>query len=77
MPAPKLNTLNQHPLFLFPKLWHDFPDETIKIIRNKLEFKIKLKKYFMDKLSLAYTCTRLLCPHCHLVVSSDEAIEDE
>ena len=76
-PAPKLNSLCQHPLFLFPKLWHEFPDETIKIIRNKLEFKIKLKKYYLDKLSSNYKCTRLLCPHCHLVGSADNSIEDE
>ena len=77
IPAPKLNSLCQHPLFLFPKLWHEFPDETIKIIRNKLEFKIKLKKYYLDKLSSNYKCTRLLCPHCHLVGSADNSIEDE
>ena len=77
VPAPKLNSLSQHPLFLFPKLWYEFSDETIKIIRNKLEFKIKLKKYLMDKLSSTYTCTRLLCPHCHLVGSADNSIEDE
>ena len=37
--------LDVFPLFDFPKIWQDFPDEQIKITRKKSEFDKKLKKY--------------------------------
>ena len=66
LPLCRLTSLEIHPHFSFPKAWQSFEDENIKIIRDKMEFKLKLKEYFLSKLNENYTCTRLLCPHCHL-----------
>jgi len=57
---------SKHPLTTFPQLWADFPDESIKFIRNKLEFNRKLKDYFLHLLKSSINCGRLLCPDCHL-----------
>jgi hypothetical protein len=51
----------------FPKAWNSFDCNEIKFIRNKLEFKFKLKDHLLSKLSPNVTCNRLLCPRCHLV----------
>ena len=59
---------SKHPLTTFPQLWADFPDESIKFIRNKIEFNRILKKYFLNELSANVNCGRLLCPDCHLNV---------
>ena len=49
-------------LFDFPKIWQNFPDEQLKIIRKKTEFDTKLKKFFLDDLAEHVNCNRLLCP---------------
>jgi hypothetical protein len=54
------------PLFALPKIWNDFPDMILKSEANKLIFNSKLKGYYIDKLDANFTCSRLLCPHCHL-----------
>lgn len=77
IPLCRLATLNNHPYFLFPKLWSNFDDESVKIIRDKSEFKSKLKLYFLNKLSVNYSCTRLLCPHCHIQVGSATSSESD
>ena len=59
-----LTSLDIFPLFNFPKLWQDFPDEQIKIIRKIPEFDTKLKKYFISDLSNTVNCNRILCPAC-------------
>ena len=56
--------LDVFPLFDFPKIWQDFPDEQIKITRKKSEFDKKLKKYFINDLEDTIICNRLLCPAC-------------
>ena len=56
--------LDIFPLFHFPKIWQDFGDEQIKIIRKPTVFDSKLKKYFLDDLSTIIICDRLLCPAC-------------
>ena len=66
IPFTRLATLSKHPLIIFPKTWVEFSNEDIKIIRNKIEFKIKLKKYLLGELSDTIVCNRLLCPSCHL-----------
>ena len=38
-----LSSLDVFPLYNFPKLWQEFPDEQIKIVRKPIEFDIKLK----------------------------------
>jgi hypothetical protein len=58
--------LSIQPLVNLPRLWSQFEDEDVKILRNKLEFNHKLKEYFLKKLSSTVHCNRLLCPTCHL-----------
>ena len=57
-----LSKLDLFPLFNFPKIWQDFPDEQIKILRKISEFDSKLKMYFLNDLSDTVNCNRLLCP---------------
>ena len=59
-----LSNLDLFPLFNFPKIWQDFPDEQIKILRKTSEFDSKLKNYFLNDLSDTVNCNRLLCPAC-------------
>jgi hypothetical protein len=43
IPLASMFSTSKHPLTTFPQLWTDFPEESIKFIRNKLEFNKKLK----------------------------------
>ena len=62
--ASTLTSLDIMPLFDFPRIWQSFPDEQIKILRKKIEFDTKLKKFFIDDLSENVNCNRLFCPAC-------------
>ncbi len=64
IPFARLSSTMQHPLTCFPRLWHDFEDDQIKFIRNRLEFNKKLKLHFLNKLSPVPVCNRLFCPNC-------------
>jgi hypothetical protein len=66
IPFARLHSSTIQPLVNLPRLWSQFEEENIKILRNKLEFNQKLKLYFLKKLSSTIHCTRLLCPTCHL-----------
>ena len=66
VPLARSNQISRMPLIIFLRIWTDFEDEDIKFIRNKLEFNLKLKFYFLNKLSDTIRCSRLLCPSCHL-----------
>ncbi len=46
----RTSLIERQPLAKFPQIWHEFPDENIKIQRNKLIFNEELKKHFLDKL---------------------------
>ena len=59
-----LASLDAFPLFNFPKIWQDFPDEQIKITRKISEFDAKLKKFFINDLEDTIICNRLFCPAC-------------
>ena len=59
-----LTSLDIFPLFNFPKIWQDFPDEQIKITRKTTEFDAKLKTFFLNDLSEKTNCNRLLCLAC-------------
>ena len=59
-----LAKLDIFPLYNFPKLWHTFPDEQIKIIRKTSEFDNKLNQYFIKDLASTVDCGRLMCPAC-------------
>ena len=66
-PYCRTAALERHPLFLFPRLWTEFNELSIKFIRDKTEFNFKLKKHMISKLESNYRCTRLFCPHCSRV----------
>ena len=66
IPLARTLFTSKHPLTTFPQLWSEFPDESLKFIRNKLEFNHKLKNYFLNQLNANVNCGRLLCPDCHL-----------
>ena len=59
-------TFKNHPLYRFPKLWHDFSNYEIKIQCEKKIFNGMLKKFMISTLLDVYICDRLLCPACHL-----------
>jgi Reverse transcriptase (RNA-dependent DNA polymerase) len=66
VPLARITQVDRLPLISFPRLWNNFENEDIKLIPNKLEFNSKLKLYFSSLLNANYTCSRLLCPHCHI-----------
>ena len=66
VPFARTNFAEKLPLTSFPKIWNKLDNPYLTIIRNKIEFKIKVKKYFIEKLSENFICQRLLCPRCHL-----------
>ena len=45
IPTALLVQTECHPLFLFPRLWSEFTNNDIKIIRNPKEFNSALKKH--------------------------------
>jgi len=66
IPPARLSSTEKHPYHLFPKIWSDFDEPTIKFIKNKDEFNKKLKKYFLDRIPSDFKCSRLFCPSCRL-----------
>jgi hypothetical protein len=66
IPFARLAITERFPLTSFPKAWNNFSNLEIKTIRSKADFNSKLKDYFIGNLNANYTCSRLLCPHCHL-----------
>ena len=66
IPPARLTTTEHHPYHSFPRAWASFDNHDVKIQREKPVFNFKLKKHFIDQLSVNYVCNRLLCPHCHL-----------
>ena len=53
--------LDVFPIYSFPKIWEEFVDENIKIIRKKADFDSKFKDYFLNDLAAVISCNRLLC----------------
>jgi hypothetical protein len=64
IPFARLSSSLRQPYVLLPKLWSDFTQEDIKIVRNKLDFNLKLKKFMLDELPTTVNCRRLFCPAC-------------
>ena len=62
----RLSHFENFPLYCIPSLWSSLSNENVKIQRNKLEFNQLLKKHLLEELNESYTCSRLLCPQCHL-----------
>ena len=59
-----LTKLDIFPLYGFPKIWEDFPAESIRIVRRRGEFDSKLREYFLNDLAAVPSCNRVLCPAC-------------
>ena len=55
-----LAKLDLFPLYNFLKIWEDFANEQLKIIRIKHQFDHKLKEYFQNDLAATISCNRLL-----------------
>jgi hypothetical protein len=45
VPFARLNLAERQPLTHFPKVWQNLKNVNIKFIRNKLEFKQKIKEH--------------------------------
>ena len=60
IPFARLSSSIKLPLVNLPKTWENFDNESIKIIRNKAEFNLKLKKHLLDELNDIVHCNRFL-----------------
>ena len=67
IPPCRLSSSELFPISNFLRLWCEFPDNLLKSVLSKNEFKTKLKNHLLEKLSSTANCTRLLCPQCHLL----------
>jgi len=65
IPMARTNLIALQPLIAFPRIWESFPDDRIKFIRNKIEFNLELKNYFLQQLNANIVCNRLFCPACN------------
>ena len=66
IPMARTNLIALQPLIAFPRIWESFPDDRIKFIRNKIEFNLELKNYFLQQLNANIVCNRLFCPACNM-----------
>jgi hypothetical protein len=67
VPFARIDQIKRLPLFSLPKIWNEFEDDVIKCESSKLIFNSMLKSHLIGKLNANYICSRLLCPHCHLI----------
>jgi len=67
IPVAMLKQSEKHPLYLFPKLWSEFDNENVKILRDTSMFNVALKKHLFDQLPANVVCTRLFCPSCSTI----------
>jgi len=65
VPFSRTAQISRFPLISLPTLWNTLPPE-LSIIRNKIEFKNKIKLYLMDQLPDETICSRLFCPACNI-----------
>ena len=64
IPTALLAQTERLPIYLFPRLWSEFPREDIKICRNSIQFNTLLKNNFLELLPAVVTCNRLFCSSC-------------
>ena len=64
LPHSRLALTDRLPTVCIPRIWEQFPDEQIKIIRKKIEFDQKLKNFYIKDLATTNACNRLFCPSC-------------
>ncbi len=65
-PPCRLKSFEKFPFYTLPGCWNALDDHNIKIFRDKTEFNLKLKEYFVNQLQSIFICVRLLCPRCRL-----------
>jgi hypothetical protein len=65
IPFARLSMSNRMPLVNLPKTWENFTNEDIKILREPLEFHLKLKRFLLSELSDTVICNRLFCHACN------------
>jgi hypothetical protein len=65
VPFTRLTMSNKMPLVNLPRTWENFNEEDIKILREPVEFNLKLKKFLLNELSGSVNCTRLFCHACN------------
>ena len=63
VPPFRTKFLSRFPLYNLPNLWNLLPSN-LKEISSKSQFAINIKKFYLNKLSENYNCTRILCPAC-------------
>jgi len=65
-PYSRLKTTQYFPFFKLPRLWNTLNNEhpEISILRDRSEFKLKLKNFLLSKLSEDRRCDRLFCHTC-------------
>ena len=66
VPTVRLKSVENSPVFAFPKLWNDFNSPEIKSLTSTIQFKKSIKEILLSNLSNSVNCSRLLCPCCHL-----------
>lgn len=65
IPTPRLTSIENFPNFALPRLWNRLLlESTLSSEMPKRLFNKTLKNYLLNNLNT--TCTRLLCPNCHL-----------
>ena len=64
LPHLRLALTDCLPTVCIPRIWEQFPDKQIKIIRKKIEFDQKLKNFYIKDLATTNACNRLFCPSC-------------
>jgi hypothetical protein len=64
IPFTRTVQMSHLPFFYLPKIWNNFPDNTIKNINTKQLFDENLKQYFLNDLNETVVCDRLFCPAC-------------
>lgn len=64
IPRFRIELSKRLPFCHFPKIWNDFDCFPIKNLTSKNQFKNKLKAHLIESINI--TCSRLLCPVCHL-----------
>jgi len=66
LPPCRLKSTEFFPFYRLPRIWRNFDNEfpNITFIRNKNEFKSKLKEHFLNQIPEDYRCERLFCHSC-------------
>jgi len=68
LPFSRLKSTSLFPFFNLPRLWTSFYSDlpSLSIIRNKVEFKVKLKDHLLSKLQSNIRCDWLFCHSCSI-----------